>query len=88
MKKLLKIYDKMASFLASIAIDKWLHFIFGIVIAAVSFFLFDIKVCIAPVIVAAIVKECIDEVRYGGADLADFAYTVVGGAIFQLLCLF
>ena len=88
MKKLLKIYDKVASFLASIAIDKWLHFIFGILIAAVSFFLLDMKACIAPVIVAAIVKECIDEVRYGGADIADFAYTVVGGAIIQLLCLF
>ena len=88
MKKLLKIYDKVASFLAGIAIDKWLHFICGIVIAAVCFFLLDIKACIAPVIVAAIAKECIDELRYGGADLADFAYTVVGGAIFQLLCLF
>ena len=88
MKKLLKLYDKVASFLAGIAIDKWLHFICGIVIAAVFFFLFDMKACIAPVIVAAIVKECIDELRYGGADLADFAYTVVGGAIIQLLCLF
>ncbi|MBO7314424.1 MAG: hypothetical protein J6U49_02040 [Alistipes sp.] len=88
MKKLLKLYDDVASFLAGIAIDKWLHFIFGIVIAAVSFFLLDMKACIAPVIVAAIVKECIDEVRYGGADLADFAYTVAGGAIIQLLCLF
>lgn len=88
MKKLLKIYDKVASFLAGIAIDKYLHFIAGILIALVFFFLFDMKACIAPVIVAAIAKECIDELRYGGADLADFAYTVVGGAIIQLLCLF
>lgn len=88
MKKLFKIYDKVASFLASIAIDKWLHFVVGIVIAAVCFFLLDIKACIAPVIVAAIVKECIDEFRYGGADLADFAFTVAGGAVIQLLCLF
>lgn len=88
MKKLFEFYDKVASFLAGIAIDKYLHFIAGLVIAAVFNYLLDMKACIAPVIVAAIVKECIDEFRYGGADLADFAFTVAGGAVIQLLCLF
>lgn len=88
MKKIFALYDKVARWLAAIPIDKWLHFVFGIVIATVSFFLLDMKACIAPVIVAAIVKEVIDEFRYGGADFADFAYTAVGGAIIQLLCLF
>lgn len=88
MKKIFKLYDAVARRLAAIPIDKWLHFVFGIVIAAASYFLLDIKACIAPVIVAAIVKELIDEFRCGGADFADLAYTVVGGAIIQLLCLF
>lgn len=88
MKKIFAFYDKIAGKLAAIPIDKYLHFIVGLVIAAFANYVMDWGACIAPVIVAAFVKEVIDEFRYGGADLADIAYTVAGGAIIQLLCLF
>lgn len=88
MKKLLALYDRLAAKLAAIPIDKYLHFIAGMVIAAVGYFALDMRACIAPVIVAGLVKEVIDELRYGGADLADVIYTVAGGAVIQLLVLF
>lgn len=88
MKKLLALYDAVASKLTAIPIDKYLHFIAGLLIAAFANYVMGWGACIAPVVVAAIAKEVVDEIRYGGADLADFGFTVAGGAVIQLLCLF
>lgn len=79
-----KIHDKIVAFLANLGADKYLHFIAGLIVAAFFHIALGMEVCIAPVIVAGFIKEFIDEWRYGGADIADFAATVAGGAVIQL----
>ena len=80
-----KIWNKIVAFFNALTADKYLHFIAGLVIAAFFNIALGMEVCIAPVIVAGFIKEFIDEWRYGGADIADFAATVAGGAVIQLI---
>lgn len=79
-----KIWTKIVAFFNALTADKYLLFIVGLVIAAFFNIALGMEVCIAPVIVAGFIKEFIDEWRYGGADIADFAATVAGGAVIQL----
>ena len=79
-----KIWNKIMRFFNALSADKYLHIIAGMVIAAFFNIALGMEVCIAPVIVAGFIKEFIDEWRYGGADIADFAATVAGGAVIQL----
>ena len=80
-----KIWNKIVAFFNALTADKYLHFIAGLIIAAFFNIALGMEVCIAPVIVAGFIKEFIDEWRYGGADIADFAATVAGGAVIQLI---
>lgn len=79
-----KIFNKIVAFFNALTADKYLHFIAGLIVAAFFNIALGMEVCIAPVIVAGFIKEFIDEWRYGGADIADFAATVAGGAVIQL----
>lgn len=79
-----KFWNKIVAFFNALTADKYLHLIAGLVIAAFFNIALGMEVCIAPVIVAGFIKEFIDEWRYGGADIADFAATVAGGAVIQL----
>lgn len=79
-----KIWNKIMRFFNALSADKYLHIIAGMVIAAFFNIALGMGACIAPVIVAGFIKEFIDEWRYGGADIADFAATVAGGAVIQL----
>ena len=80
-----KIFNKIAAFFNALSADKYLHLIVGLIVAAFFNIALGMEVCIAPVIVVGFVKEFIDEWRYGGADIADFAATVAGGAVIQLI---
>lgn len=80
-----KIFDKIVAFFNALTVDKYLHFIAGLIVAAFFHIALGMEVCIAPVIVAGFVKEFIDEWRYGGADIIDFSATVAGGAVIQLI---
>lgn len=80
-----KIFDKIVAFFANLGADKYLHIIAGMVIAAFFHIALDMDVCIAPVVTIGFVKEFIDEWRYDGADIADFAATIAGGAVIQLI---
>ena len=80
-----KIWNKIVRFFNALSADKYLHFIVGLIVAAFFNIALGMEVCIAPVIVAGFIKEFIDEWRYGGADIADFAATVAGGAVIQLI---
>ena len=80
-----KFLEKIVAFFANLGADKYLHVIAGMFIAALFNIALGMEVCIAPVIVAGFIKEFIDEWRYGGADIADFAATVAGGAVIQLI---
>ena len=79
-----KIWNKIVAFFNALTADKYLHFIAGLVIAAFFNIALGMEVCIVPVIVAGFIKEFIDEWRYNGADIADFAATAAGGAVIQL----
>ena len=79
-----KFWNKIVAFFNALTADKYLHLIAGLVIAAFFNIALGMEACIAPVIVAGFIKEFIDEWRYGGADIADFAATVAGGAVIQL----
>lgn len=79
-----KIFDKIVAFFANLGADKYLHIIAGMVIAAFFNIALGMEVCIAPVITLGFLKEFIDEWRYGGASIADFAATIAGGAVIQL----
>lgn len=80
-----KIFNKILAFFNALTADKYLHIIAGMVIAAFFNIALGMEVCIAPVITLGFIKEFIDEWRYSGASIADFAATVAGGAVIQLI---
>ena len=82
-----KIYAKLVGWLYEIGIDKYLHFIAGLIISAFFAIVLDMPICIIPTIVAAFAKELFDGFRYGLWDWFDFTATVLGGAIIQLFVL-
>lgn len=83
-----KIYDRIIAVLNSIGIDKYLHFIAGLVIAAFFNIVLAMEVCIVPVIFAGFIKEAIDDWRYGGWCWWDFLATIIGGAVIQAFVVF
>lgn len=82
-----KIYAKLVGWLYEISIDKYLHFIVGLIVASFFGITLDMAVCIVPVIVVAFAKELFDGMGLGVADWRDFTATVLGGAIIQLFVL-
>lgn len=80
-----KILNKIVAFFNALTADKYLHFIAGLIVAAFFHIALGMEVCIAPVITLGFLKEFIDEWRYGGASIADFAATIAGGAVIQLI---
>lgn len=88
MKKLIELYDKVAGWLASIAVDKHLHIEVGMIIAAFCYIVLHLWWCILPSICFGVLKECIDRARGGKFDWRDIIATITGGAVIQLLCFF
>lgn len=76
---------KILNFLGSIAADKLLHFIAGMLIAGIV----GIIPCFANyalvvAVIAGVAKEVYDEFSYGGWDSLDLLYTAIGGAVMQI----
>lgn len=82
-----KFIEKVVNLLESIGVDKYLHFIAGLVIASFSAIVLGIEACVVPTIACAFIKEFADEQAYGSYDWVDFAFTVCGGALIQLFCM-
>ena len=80
-----KIYAKLLAILNGIGVDKYLHFIAGLIIAAFFNIALGMKVCIVPVVFAAIIKEAIDQSGSGTPDWRDAVATMAGGAVIQIL---
>lgn len=80
-------YEQAAGYLAKVAVDKWLHFIAGMLVSACWAIWFPSAdfVCFAPAVVIGGIKEGIDEAKYGRGDYADFAYTCAGGLLIQII---
>ena len=73
----------LKTFLTTLPLDKVAHFLGGAVIVALAM-PFGPVIAGAALVVAALLKEIIDEVNYGGFDVKDFVVTVLGGALMML----
>lgn len=82
-----KVWDWFVGCICEVPMDKWLHFIAGLIIAACCNICFDVLVCIGPVIVAGLLKEVFDKYTTGKVDFYDVLATVFGGAVIQLFAL-
>lgn len=80
-------WSKLMALLAGIPVDKYLHFIAGLIISAFFCITLGMKVCIVPTIFAGFIKEFVDEWRYGGFDWYDLLATCLGGLIIQLFAI-
>lgn len=80
-----KIWNKIVRFFNALSADKYLHFIVGLIVAAFFNIALGMEACIAPAIVAGILKEVIDESNGRKADWADLVATIAGGAVIQLI---
>ena len=76
MKKLLKN-------LADIPQDKLLHFIAGMIVAAIAAIVSP-NIAFVASILAGSVKEIYDDISYRGADLKDLVATIAGGLTMQI----
>lgn len=79
-----KIYEKVLGWFRGIGIDKYWHFIAGVVIAAFFALVVGLEVCILPVIVVAFAKEGYDLTTKYCWDWWDFIATLLGGLIVQV----
>lgn len=70
--------------LNGIGIDKYLHFIAGMLVAAFFNIALGMEVCIVPVLFAAAIKEAVDQSGNGTPDWRDAVATLAGGAVIQL----
>jgi hypothetical protein len=61
--------------------DKALHFIAGTVIAAPVAYAFGPLAGLAAGSIAGLAKEVLDQIRYGGFDVADLVVTIAGAAV-------
>ena len=80
-----KLYKKLLDVLNGIGIDKYLHFIAGLIIAAFFNITLGMTACIVPVLFAAAIKEAIDQSGSGTPDWRDGVATLAGGAVIQIL---
>lgn len=84
-----KIYEKVLGWFRGIGIDKYWHFIAGVLIAALFHIAFGLEVCILPVIAVAFIKEMYDTVvKLVPIDWWDMTATILGGLIIQLFVSF
>lgn len=81
-ERIYKLFER----LASIASDKYLHFIVGMMVAAIVRLHVGALAALVAVVVVMIVKECIDHfLRKENFDLTDALAGVMGGLITLIL---
>ena len=82
-----KIWDAIVKFICSVPYDKLLHFIAGLIIAAIFALPLHMKACIVPVVFAGFIKEFFDLWTTEKQDWWDFAATCFGGLVIQILAI-
>lgn len=87
MKQIRKIWDAVVKRLCTIGLDKWLHFIVGVLVAVFFLTVLKVKVCIMPVIFVGFFKELFDMLTTHKADWKDFLASLIGGLIVQFFAL-
>lgn len=79
-----KICEKVLGWFRGIGIDKYWHFIAGMIVAAFFAMVVELEVCILPVLAVGFIKEAVDFIRSYHFNWWDFAATLLGGGIIQL----
>ena len=78
---------KIVGFVAGFSVDKYLHFIAGMIISA--FFALVVPTgniwCVVPAIIAGFAKDLYDYYDYGTFDWKDVIATILGGAFIQVM---
>lgn len=79
----------VSAWLSGVPRDKLLHFIAGLVVAALMAFAAPSLrwLPLAAAVAAGAAKEAADQVRYGGWDWLDLLATALGGAVIQAMAL-
>lgn len=81
-ERIYKIFER----LASIGSDKYLHFIVGMMVAAIMRLHVGALAALIAVVIVMIAKECIDHfVRKENFDLTDALFGVMGGLVTLIL---
>lgn len=81
-ERIYKLFER----LASIGSDKYLHFIVGMMVAAIMRLHVGTLAALAAVAIVMIAKECIDHfIRKENFDLTDALFGVMGGAVMLIL---
>lgn len=80
-----RLFDRLWRWLTAIHQDKLWHVIAGLVIGAFFAIVLPMEAPVVPVIFAGAIKEFIDDWRSGGADWKDFAATLAGGGLIQIM---
>lgn len=77
---------KLFERLAGIGSDKYLHFIVGMMVAAIMRLHVGTLAALTAVTIVMIVKECIDHfIRKENFDLTDALFGVIGGVVMLIL---
>lgn len=80
-----KIYEKVMGWFRGIEIDKYWHFIAGLIIAAFFAMVIELEVCILPVLAVGFIKEMYDSIsKVQAVNWWDLAATLLGGLIVQV----
>lgn len=81
-ERIYKLFER----LADVGSDKYLHFIVGMMVAAIMRLHVGALAALAAVTVVMVAKECIDHfIRKENFDLADALFGVMGGAVMLIL---
>lgn len=80
-----KIWDAFVRLLSKVEYDKWLHFIFGLLIAAFCYITLHIGFWSAlPTLVFAFAKEAFDKWTTGKWEWWDIVATCAGGIVIEI----
>lgn len=81
-ERIYKLFER----LASIGSDKYLHFIVGMILAAIMRLHVGALVALVAVTIVMITKECIDHfIRKENFDLTDALFGIMGGVVMLIL---
>lgn len=81
-ERIYKLFER----LASIGSDKYLHFIVGMIVAAIMRLHVGALAALAAVVIVMVAKECIDHfIRKENFDLTDALFGIMGGVTTLIL---
>lgn len=81
-ERIYKLFER----LADIGSDKYLHFIVGMMVAAIVRLHVGALAALTAVVIVMIAKECVDHfIRKENFDLTDALFGIMGGALMLIL---